>query len=57
MSQVFHSESLLYLCTTIRASSDCFRTRGKPTGRRRRADDGGILFHYFLKYKYVFRFS
>ena len=26
MSQVVHSESLLYLCTTIRASSDCFRT-------------------------------
>ena len=57
MSQVVHSESLLYLCTTIRASSDCFRPRGKPTGRGRRADDGGILFHYFLKYKYVFRFS
>ena len=37
----------------LTASAPC----GKPTGRRRRADDGGILFHYFLKYKYVFRFS
>lgn len=47
ISQVAHSESLLYLCTTIRASSDCFRFCGKPAGQGRRADDGGILFHYF----------
>ena len=26
MPQVVHSESLLYLCSTIRASSDYFRT-------------------------------